>query len=308
VTVTRPPSAPCHAPGVAVSSTPLAKLVAMGRRYGVARTSAGIVRLAALRTGRPGFRRVVTARDGLSIEFESPSQLIPSLVVCRELIEPEYELLRRVLGPESLFVDVGGAIGTYTVAVARLTGARVHVFEPADRNVATLRTNLAANGVDDRVTVHEAAVADYEGSGTVTTGDNLFLGHLERARSGGSVAVTTLTAFADAAAIDRIDALKLDVEGGESEVLRGAQPLLDAGRIGLVVAELSERSRPAYAGLGGHGFSWYWYDAPQRRLLPVGPELDGRARPSSLNSNVVAVHESAAGAVEARLHPPDQPD
>ena len=62
-----------------------------------------------------------------------------------------------------------------------------------------------------------------------------------------SVRVTTVDAFASANAIDRIDLLKVDAEGHDLNVLRGAAAMLDGGRVAFVLAEVGfARAQPPH--------------------------------------------------------------
>ena len=54
-------------------------------------------------------------------------------------------------------------------------------------------------------------------------------------------------ALDDEIPVERIDVLKVDVEGYEPAVLRGAARLLSEGRVGAVVCELNEASGPSIA-------------------------------------------------------------
>jgi hypothetical protein len=61
-----------------------------------------------------------------------------------------------------------------------------------------------------------------------------------------SVATTTLDDYASEADIARIDLLKIDVEGAEERVLRGAQRLLDERRVAALVLEVSDNTLEAF--------------------------------------------------------------
>ena len=80
--------------------------------------------------------------------------------------EPEETaFVESVLKPGDTFVDVGASIGWYTLNAARKVGAsgRVYAFEPDPRSVELLRKNVAANGLDN-VTVVPKAVSETTGS------------------------------------------------------------------------------------------------------------------------------------------------
>jgi FkbM family methyltransferase len=182
----------------------------------------------------------------------------------------EGQLLRRLLEvvrEGDTFFDVGANIGTVTIPVA-ITGAECLAFEPAPSNAARLAENAELNGLGN-VTVIEAAmwsetgtvalrVDGAEGSGTSRVVDQGSEATLE-------VPAATVDRFAGGGAAAP-DLLKVDVEGAELEVLRGAEATLGAGRVREVFVEthplaLAKRgsSEAEVAGLLGElGYAEVW--------------------------------------------------
>lgn len=148
---------------------------------------------------------------------------------------------RRLLGewaaaPGFTFVDVGANVGGYSFWVLSRLGdsGRIVAVEPNPPLARQLRYNVRVNGAGDRVRVVEAAVGAERGAGRLAvgsrnSGENRLVGAGEAsvAPRPDTVAVTVLT-LADVVAqagIDRIDCLKVDVEGREAAVI---QPYLSA--------------------------------------------------------------------------------
>ena len=145
----------------------------------------------------------------------------------------ERELLGQWISPGFTFVDVGANVGAYSFWVLSLMGdsGRVVAVEPDPALVRQLRYNVQLNGVEDRMQIVEAAVAAYSGIGGLilnpcNSGQNR-LAREERPAETESipVKVVTLADLVDAAGLDRIDCLKVDVEGREAHVL---EPFLAA--------------------------------------------------------------------------------
>lgn len=117
-----------------------------------------------------------------------------------------------------VFVDVGANIGGYAVRLARKS--RVYAFEPHPRNYALLRSNLKLNDLDE-VSAYNCAVSDAVGSANLYT--SRFHGcHsiVNPQKEHVTVAVTTLDKILSD--VKKIDVLKIDVEGAEPHVFRGA--------------------------------------------------------------------------------------
>jgi FkbM family methyltransferase len=147
------------------------------------------------------------------------------------------------------FVDVGAHIGLYAVRAARELGdrGRVLAFEPNPSARAQLEENVALNGRSNVIVVAAAAAA---ASGRATlhvpaTADPSF-SSLEGGRfaEGAPVEIETETIdTAVAARTLRPSVIKIDVEGGELDVLRGAERTIDEFRPAVLV-EVSERTAP----------------------------------------------------------------
>jgi len=130
------------------------------------------------------------------------------------------DLQSRLFFP-SVAADIGAHVGNHTIFLAGVLGLTTYAFEPNPTNFSLLRSNLAANALQDRCLVHNVALGARRSQGTIERVSNANSGMSRvRAAPGGSVEILSLdSAFARLA---RLDVLKVDVEGGEIDVLRGA--------------------------------------------------------------------------------------
>jgi FkbM family methyltransferase len=136
----------------------------------------------------------------------------------------ETEVARRLFADADVFVDVGANVGLYT-CVARAAGKRVIAVEPLRRNLDYLYANLRANGFDD-VEVFPLGLSDAAGLATLfgaATGASLIDGWADAPASlQRIVPLSTLdTLLGDRFPGARLF-VKIDVEGTELRVLRGA--------------------------------------------------------------------------------------
>ena len=174
--------------------------------------------------------------DGAPVDIESlgaKMRLYPSGNVCekRVLFTPQYfdaqerELLAARIRDGFSFIDVGANIGAYSLFVAARAGrsARILAVEPQPEIFARLAFNIAQNPFG---TVKAVACALADKPGELT----LFIDPTNRGESsvrilnssaGTSVKVPamTLLALVEGEGYERIDAMKLDVEGAEDLIL-----------------------------------------------------------------------------------------
>lgn len=155
---------------------------------------------------------------------------------------PEMLVWQRELAPGDLFVDVGANIGSYSIIAAE-RGAHVLAIEPDAEAAARLRENIMLNGYD--IDVRELVLSDRAGWTTFTEGlDTVNHLCLEEVVASGMVTHRVMADTLDALLEHRHAAgVKIDVEGAETLVLRGADGALSEGRIRLLQLEWNAASR-----------------------------------------------------------------
>lgn len=184
-----------------------------------------------------------------------------------------------LLRPGDLLADVGANVGVWTV-LAAARGARVEAFEPVASAHARLVENVALNPFADQVRVHEAAVGETEGSLLMTTaldaGNHVVNESDETDGAGPLVRVPVVTLDDALGEAEDLRLIKLDVEGWEVHVVRGAaRTLARPGLLALVVETFRPVSydtpnlRELEARLAAEGFLPYRYETEGRRLVAL---------------------------------------
>ena len=145
----------------------------------------------------------------------------------REYYEPELAYLEKVLSPGKVFIDVGANFGVYTLVASKLAGAagKVIAIEPTAQSFAVLRQNIALNHFAN-VRAFQVALTQTRGKawlyhGWDPVGNSLGMDPL-RGDEGEEVQTESLDNLLEENSIDRVDVIKVDVEGAEELVLRGA--------------------------------------------------------------------------------------
>jgi FkbM family methyltransferase len=155
--------------------------------------------------------------------------------------------IRRLVAEGSSCADIGAHLGYFTLLMATLSGREGHVVsvEASPANAAAVRSSVRLNGLDGRVRVVQAAAGASHGGRVVLMagprgGDMEFTTSPERAeraryrprRGDARVPLASLDSLVGDAPLDVV---KIDVEGAEGEVLRGARRVLREQRPAIVL-------------------------------------------------------------------------
>jgi FkbM family methyltransferase len=168
-----------------------------------------------------------TVRLGDSARLRLPPQLkragSTGVYLLRERIEPEFSWVKRVLRPGMVFLDGGANLGVYTVLAGALAGDEglVLAFEPSVANFRLLEGNIALNGLGN-TRAYRAALSNETGKARF-----YHLHGATRQSLGGQgefelVATWRLDDLLAQEPVERLDFIKLDLEGAEELAVRGA--------------------------------------------------------------------------------------
>ncbi|MBS0517127.1 MAG: FkbM family methyltransferase [Proteobacteria bacterium] len=161
-----------------------------------------------------------------------------------------------------LFVDAGANVGVYTVLASGVCHADSLAIEPDPDTVADLRRNIEVNHLGERVRVEAVALGPQDGEVAFSIG----LGAMNRVESRAATNVRMVAQRSlDGLTAGRVPAMiKLDVEGYEEAVFRGARrTMADAG---LKVLVLEGATAAMLETLEQEGFERAYYDPFARRL------------------------------------------
>lgn len=127
----------------------------------------------------------------------------------------------------ALVFDIGGNIGYYSIALAKGRNATIHAFEPIESTYKQFIANAYYNGVQDRVRINNFGLFDKSGELTFYVYKQDFgnasaaIMHEEKDNEKIVCKVERLDEYVKAQGVERIDFIKLDVEGAEIFALRG---------------------------------------------------------------------------------------
>lgn len=167
--------------------------------------------------------------DGLNFRVYPAENYCDRIMLGRSALpEPaERVLVRNLVSRGMVFVDIGANVGTYSLDVARRAGpdAIILAFEPHPRTFAKLSFNCAANGAAG-IRLFNKGIGPQEGTMELWSDGGGNIGHASLLPEGAgkavaheTVDVVVLSALLATERINRIDLLKIDIEGFEDRAL-----------------------------------------------------------------------------------------
>jgi FkbM family methyltransferase len=211
-----------------------------------------------------GFNRLTRTPHGLMLYNRHDRYIGRSIERYGEFSLGEIELFRQAVQPGWHVVEAGANIGAHTLILAQQVGprGRVYAFEPQRVLFQTLCANMALNSLT-HVHCRQEALGAAAGTTYVPwldyNAENNFGGLSLTHRQGEPVPVVPL----DSLDLPRCDFLKIDVEGMELEVLRGASQTIQRFRPLLYVEnDRPEQSAELIRYLQELGYELYWHLPP----------------------------------------------
>jgi FkbM family methyltransferase len=179
--------------------------------------------------------------DGTRLELDLGDRTQALAYLTRRYSE---DLIRQIVSglPQSgIFFDVGANVGLVTFQVAhRRPDVRIVAFEPSPAAVEAWSRNRRLS-MSESVTLEATAVTDSVGVVTIDAPPtDLGSGVIAPSGAGVEVPATALDVYSRTRGIERIDVIKVDVEGSEPEVLDGARHLLTSGAVGSLFIEFND--------------------------------------------------------------------
>ncbi|MEQ1762646.1 MAG: FkbM family methyltransferase [Pyrinomonadaceae bacterium] len=214
------------------------------------------------------------------------------------------ELVELLIMQGDVCIDAGANFGWYTTLMANITGplGSVHAFEPFPDSFEALQRNT--NLLKDRASVelNRLALSDSESVASITLFPGLPTGHaslIANGLSGKSVPCETarLDLYLEQRSIDKIGFLKVDVEGAELSLLKGATKIFSQSVPPIIVMEMALATSSPFGYVPNDliefirsqaDFNFYKIDEINRRLI----RISGFAR-DDIGANVLCVPANA---------------
>lgn len=189
-------------------------------------------------------------------------------------------IFEKLISKNDIVIDVGANFGWYSVIASKLVGNKgeIHAFEPFLGTCKELQSNIKLNNLSN-VRVSNLAVSDYCGDGILfyPTGSGSMLSSLRQIPDVTEkfqtfdCKVITLNEYVQRNDIQRVDFIKIDAEGAELPVLKGATLLLENPKKPILFIECVEKFANAfnyslndlYNFLDNYKYSFFVFDNKQ---------------------------------------------
>lgn len=234
-------------------------------------------------------------------EYWSFQDIVP--VNERLLLEKSLQTVNRSVGGGGVAFDLGANVGAFTCFLAS-QGNEVHSFEPIPETFSRLKRNVQRNGLQGKTHLNCLAVGErqelvrFDIREDSPATNRMAVSNAESPESVTShqvVAATTLDAYCDWQKVNRIDFLKIDVEGMEPMVLRGARRMLREKKVSVVMIEICPNNlRSVGLTMGDLYEEIRANDYHPRELLPdgtAGALLSLNTLQNMVLANIVLTHD-----------------
>jgi FkbM family methyltransferase len=177
----------------------------------------------------------------------------------------ELAFVQRSVKRGQTVLDIGANIGLFSIVMGDLVGpdGRVHAFEPLQQNLALLERSIRENRMEERIAVRRALVGDAAGErqlvslslqeGAMNSGGAYLQTPGSPAPAGHTVQSVPMVTLDTEEFGSPVSFIKIDVEGAEPFVFRGAKRLLATDRP-VILCEINPRQLERVAGCGGSDF------------------------------------------------------
>lgn len=187
-------------------------------------------------------RRVVQTREGAF--YIDPVSLLGQYLLSDGVHEKEMvRVVKTILRPGDVFIDAGANEGYFSVIASRIVGkGRSIAIEPQSRLIEVIKKNAEINSVE--IEVLRSAVSNKNGEAeiklapAVNSGSSGFMRKTRYSLPSERVKKRTLSSILNQIDVERVDLLKMDIEGHEYEAVMGSKEVFRSHRVKAIALEL----------------------------------------------------------------------
>jgi FkbM family methyltransferase len=198
---------------------------------------------------RTGRKRIAVWRQGLTLCVGADGGQGAWQAISGLDYEPELRLLLARVHPGDVILDIGANIGSYTLRCAQKVGSagRVISFEAVDDNVRSLQNNIAMNGLSN-ITIIPQAIGAAPGRVALYSRGHASSTRLQAGahfNQVGEIEMVTGDSVVEKLGLARVDWIKMDIEGGEPDAIRGLEKTIARFRPAILFENAAKGSETA---------------------------------------------------------------
>ncbi len=146
------------------------------------------------------------------------------------------EAIQKTVREDDIAYDVGAHVGYFSVLMGDIVGSggQVIAFEPRGLNLGYLQRHVSVNNCDN-IKIVSKALGDHSGHARLETRTGSGTGYISDSGDE-AVEITSIDELVESGALPPPTFLKIDVEGGEMAVLRGARKVIATQRPRMILA------------------------------------------------------------------------
>jgi FkbM family methyltransferase len=208
--------------------------------------------------------------------------------------ELERDKLFTLLKPDDVLIDVGANMGEFSLKVAQLLGkgGKVVSFEPDLVNYQRLQTNFSLNPeLAARITLHNFGLGEFPGTVNLSIVNESNRGMnrvVKDAVNFNSITINTLDNIVLSEQMTKVDWIKIDVEGFEMNVLKGARLTIQQFKPSLFI-ELDDKNLREQNSSASELVSWLNESGYTLTIARSGEELKSTTDFSNCHYDVLAI-------------------
>jgi len=239
------------------------------------------------------------------VDIGDMGDLTPALVSSGIYDQQMTEVIKSIITPGMVCLDIGAMIGYFTLIMARLVGeeGKIFAFEPEPHNFDLLVKNIAINGYDNTTAVPKAVSNKNEKTELFL--DRINLGSHSLVTPGanthtlGKDIITVETQTLDSLFRDydgKIDFVKIDAGGAETAVLEGMKTIINKNKDLMIITQFQPGPLSTFGSspeefqnrLLQYGFKLYDIDEKKHSLHPVDAATLRKEYPPGKTTNLLA--------------------
>lgn len=189
----------------------------------------------------------IVVEMGWGVKFKCyPNSSWGGLVMYTKLPEfYEMKFIKRLIRTADIAIDVGSNMGSYSlICASQMRTGKVFAFEPSKVAYKGLLENIHINNLRDKIIPFNTAISDKEAILPFTNESTSETSHISygQVSSSSKIKSFSLDKFVGRQQIKKIRFIKIDVEGYEFNVLKGATKILTSGMVDYLLVEINRNS------------------------------------------------------------------